>query len=225
MPFGGDKGITVTVNGQKINFHGVIDRVDTFNNYFRIIDYKTGNSDFSNFGEVASGVRLQLIMYLKAFMDGGKMQPAGAFYMPITTDYVDTKSSGQSIYKLKGIILNNLETILAMDSNLSKPDTSSDVINLKTDSNGAISTRLGANMCISDADIRALCDYVYAKLNVAVQDILDGNIKPMPYKLAQKEACKYCNYRAMCQFSTWHGNKYNESQKITSVTDLINDEH
>ncbi|MBR4745506.1 MAG: PD-(D/E)XK nuclease family protein, partial [Clostridia bacterium] len=211
-------GVDVKIGDKTITFGGVIDRVDTYDNYFRIIDYKTGSDDFKDFGEVAKGVRLQLIMYLKAYMDKTHLLPAGAFYMPISVSF-DNKKDGDSMYKYKGIILNEINNMFAMDSTLREPRTSSKVINVAMDKDGK-PTKTGANLRLSHDEIIKLTDYVYDMLVKAVEKILSGDISPEPYKNGNLKSCKYCPYKAMCNFSEDYKNKYNEYIKIESISEL-----
>lgn len=211
-------GVEVKLGGKTITFGGVIDRVDTYDNYFRIIDYKTGSDDFKDFGEVAKGVRLQLIMYLKAYMDKTHLLPAGAFYMPISVSF-DNKKDGDSMYKYKGIILNEINNMFAMDSTLREPRTSSKVINVAMDKDGR-PTKTGANLRLSHEEIVKLTDYVYNMLVKAVEKILSGDISPEPYKNGNLKSCKYCPYKAMCNFSEDYKNTYNEYVKIENISEL-----
>ena len=214
-PFEGKQGIKVVVNGKKVVFGGKIDRIDTYNNTFRVIDYKTGDAEFSDYGNVASGVRLQLIMYLKAYMDSTHMQPVGAFYLPISTEY--NKENTESVYRLRGVLQANLEQLF--DHNLNKPSTNSCVIKANTDKDGLL-TATGANMRISREDFDLLTDYVYKMLVDAVDSILSGNIQPEPYKDGSHTSCDYCPYLSLCNFNEKYGNSYREKPKIKTINEL-----
>jgi len=73
--------------GHKIKIAGKIDRIDTFKDYYRVIDYKTGYIDLSPKTTYYGG-KVQLFAYLKA-MQGLNKRLAGAFYLPIRNVFVD----------------------------------------------------------------------------------------------------------------------------------------
>ena len=86
-----------------IKLKGSIDRIDTCNDKFIIIDYKTGDSNFDSFTDVFSGKKLQLLVYEKAFENISGLKPAGVFYLPITNGFSKTKNN----YKQSYVIVNN----------------------------------------------------------------------------------------------------------------------
>ena len=69
----------------KISVSGKIDRIDKYNNYIRVLDYKSSNRDL-NEELLKQGLQLQLITYLMAAENEYKLKPAGAYY-PILRFY------------------------------------------------------------------------------------------------------------------------------------------
>ena len=135
-----------TINPAKISSEdgdiyiaGVVDRVDTYksgdNAYIRVVDYKTGQKEFSP-EDMAEGRNLQMFLYLKALLDtknelikervgvtgDGKLLPAGAIYLKtsITDARVDTPSDKEALaqvmsaQKREGMVLDDPEVISAM---------------------------------------------------------------------------------------------------------------
>lgn len=221
LPFGGNKGVEVAVNGKKVIFGGIIDRVDEYNGHFRIIDYKTGSDEFKDFGEVKLGTRLQLIMYLKQFKDNTSLKPAGAFYLPIVNDF--GKNGINDMYKLKGIMLDEMNIVLAMDSSLENVSTKSNVINAKTLKDGMFDKQ-GSNLRLSPQDFDILCDYVYDLLVKAVKEITNGNIAPEPVDFGIRKECEYCPYLGMCNFNERYGNVIKAKEKVDTVSKLTEEE-
>ena len=75
----------------KVKLTGYIDRIDTYQDYFRIIDYKTGTIS-SDVEDLYSGKKLQLYLYALAVKD---KKLAGAHYMKLSDEFVtkDTKTA------------------------------------------------------------------------------------------------------------------------------------
>ena len=80
---------------------GVIDRVDVVKKndktYFRIIDYKTGRTEF-DIEKVKAGLQLQLAIYTAEaaatlFEDGEQPEAAGMYYYRIDDPIIDVKAS------------------------------------------------------------------------------------------------------------------------------------
>ena len=97
-PFGRGRRIPpIPVNlgeGRTAYIEGKIDRVDYLpGERVKIIDYKTGNENFS-VAEAEAGYRLQLMLYLEASLER-RMKPAGVFYFKISEPMVD--ASGAAI--------------------------------------------------------------------------------------------------------------------------------
>ena len=200
-----------------IKIKGVIDRVDFCDNEFRVIDYKTGNSDFDDFTEIKSGKKIQLIVYAWVGAKKFKSQPVGAFYLPLKNDFI--KENKKDLYKLKGVVYNSLATIINMDSSLSQPNTASKVLNIKTDKNGNIK----GGLTVSESEFNTICEYVMDLIQKAVNEQIKGNIEPYPLKIGDSTPCDYCPYMGLCSFSENLLNKYNNVEKIKSVEELIDE--
>ena len=72
LKFGdGDGDLIIEVEGEKYSIVGIVDRVDKYKNYFRIIDYKTGSKASSNskITNLYNGTKIQVYVYLKAIQN------------------------------------------------------------------------------------------------------------------------------------------------------------
>ena len=89
------KPIVVELEGGRTAcIEGKIDRVDYLpGDRVKIIDYKTGNENFS-LSEVEEGYRLQLMLYLEAALEQER-RPAGVFYFKINEPMIDM--SGKTV--------------------------------------------------------------------------------------------------------------------------------
>lgn len=198
-----------------IKIKGVIDRLDKCDNEFRIIDYKTGRSDFSDYTDIKCGRKIQLIVYLGIAKNKFDLQPAGAFYFPLRNEFI--KGDKTDLFKLTGVVKDSMSTILNMDSALSEPSVTSSVLNLKTDKEGAIK----GGLMVSESEFDKICNYVTDLIANAVNKLVDGNIKPEPLLKGGESACKYCPYIGLCGFSENLGNSYNEVKKVKTVKELL----
>ena len=181
-----------------IKLKGSIDRIDTCNDKFIIIDYKTGDSNFDNYTDVFSGKKLQLLVYAKAFEKISGLKPAGVFYLPITNGFSKTKSN----YKFVGVLDNNTQNIYDIDRGLALPSYKSNVVNLSTTQSGefAKNNSFFNRMCISYDDLQYLLDFATRQVNFAIENIMNGDISPRPLKTDNKNICAFCEYRGLCNY-------------------------
>ncbi len=124
----------------KIQIGGYIDRIDAFklggDVYVRVVDYKTGNQEFS-LDKVKEGENLQMLLYLKAVTEtdtpefrerlgaepGGKILPAGIVYVKTSVKDVTIKTSSdeialdevKSVFKRIGASLDDESSLGAMN--------------------------------------------------------------------------------------------------------------
>lgn len=122
-----------------VTIYGIIDRVDAYKRgedvYLRVIDYKTGQKEFSP-DDMAEGANLQMFLYLKALVEsenqrfrnslgvgeGGRVIPAGVIYVKTSVRDVriDTPDDSvaadavKSAQQREGMMLGEPEVISAM---------------------------------------------------------------------------------------------------------------
>lgn len=221
LDFGEENSIYIKSGSTNIYLVGKIDRVDICDDGFRVIDYKTGDNSFSNYTDLATGKKLQLIVYLKAFMDKEHKIPMGAFYFPISNDYLDKKDIAAKKYTLKGVIEKGMDNILNMDSGLDEPNYTSTAINLKTTASGKIySSNTYKNMCVSSEDIDAIIDYSIDMCKKAIDNILAGDIEISPLQ-DTVSTCLYCQYKGICNYSKMYGNVMRKAETVETVENLV----
>ena len=84
QPIMAEQKFTYTINNN-IRLYGFVDRVDSYLNNIRVIDFKSSKQNLSE-KEFKQGLQLQLITYLMAISEFYKQRPAGAFYHPMRLD-------------------------------------------------------------------------------------------------------------------------------------------
>ena len=185
----------VILGDGKAKISGRIDRIDTYGDYFRIIDYKTGSIDSTD-KALFSGNKLQLYLYASAIND---KKPAGVYYLPISDDFSNDEKQKGSL--AEGKTLNDLQIIMAQDKTVLS-DTVGEFTGVKIQ-NGEVKKATDIET------LKAFMDYAKKISEKAVNQINDGIIVASPYK----DVCKYCAFKAMC-------NQDNPDQReVGSVTE------
>lgn len=204
--FGGDKAICLNVLGDKtIKLEGKIDRIDSFGDFVRIIDYKTGSVK-NDLALVFRGQKIQLAAYLQAVSAEGK-KIAGVFYFPVHSDYAESEKDLIKNYKLSGFILDDIDVVKNMDSSLSEENTQSSIVpvTIKFNSKTGEISFGGRGARYSDAQLKNFSDYVKVLCETACNEILSGYIEPSPVADAgggdEPQSCKTCKLSGFCGLS------------------------
>lgn len=197
-----------------IRFTGSIDRVDTYLDKFIIIDYKTGSNDFSDFTDLYSGKKLQLLAYAKFFKDITNLKPAGVFYLPISNKFSKTGSS----YRYNGVMLKDKSAIVDIDKTLGGGGVNSKVLRLTTKKDGEFkSSNVWNYLCLSSEDFDYILDYSIKQVRRAIKSITNNTITPRPLKNGENKVCDYCKYKGLCNYM---GDNDKETIKISTVDEL-----
>ncbi len=201
----------------KVYLTGVIDRIDTTDNGFRVVDYKTGKIDFKNYNGIFYGNKMQVVVYMCLFSDKKyNLQPLGALYLPISNDFSD--NSYEELYKMQGIIENSLNNMLNFDKNLNNLDYVSNVIDLKNEKGKIKENSFYKNMCLSNEQIKDLSRFVLDKIRDTISRIISGQITPNP--INENEKCAYCKYIGMCNFNKLYGNSEHGGKSYANIESL-----
>lgn len=192
-------------NGGIVKIIGSIDRVDTYetedNTFVRVIDYKTGGKKFE-LGEVFYGLNMQMLIYLFAIWQNGQdyyrnATPAGVLYFQAKNPKVDSKkitrestsadSKAEHLSELKmhGMVLNNLDVIIAMEKNCAGV-----FIPAGLNKKGVMTGNL-----ISLETLSNLKERVNGSIKNMAQQLQMGNIRALPVE----NGCSYCNYKDICK--------------------------
>lgn len=206
------EAVKLSAKSGDIFVKGVVDRVDEYDNYVRIIDYKSGKIKSSD-ESFYTGNKLQLYLYMNAFTASGK-KPAGAYYYPVKDVYTET----EELYTMRGRTAINKDVLLASDSDITI-NNKSDIISVTLNkSNGEPSK---SSAVLSESDMQSYLKYAIKVSENSIDEINSGYCSPNPYE----SACDYCAYGGMCGFSKNDGDKFRKVQKVTSETivNAVND--
>lgn len=177
-----------------VTLGGVIDRIDTFDKYFRIIDYKTGSKKLGGYQELYYGEKLQLFLYLKFAEKELGLIPAGAFYFPIRNN--------EESYKLSGYYIGDPVVLNALDTSLSFDNPSSEFVNLRMKINKE-NRRDGVveyyDTYLTSETLGNMENYAEELTLFALSEISEGNKDKNPCE----GACDFCPFGALCKVSKW----------------------
>ena len=195
----------------KIFLKGSIDRVDTWGDYLRVIDYKTGTKVFS-LPDILFGLNLQLLVYLFCIVRGkdkdlSKLKPAGVLYMPSKREKEDTSLT------MNGLVLDEEIVYSAMDKdNEGVFIPKHEVYANDSKSTGKLKGETKGNTYISSNVFDDIFDYIELLLKRMGKGVHLGDSSSNP---VGSKSCKYCDYYAICCY---------EKDEYTAVPSLNNSE-
>jgi ATP-dependent helicase/nuclease subunit B len=186
---------------------GFVDRVDAWKensqNYFRVVDYKTGKKSF-DYCDVFNGLGLQMLLYMFALEQNGQSilgpnpVPAGVQYFPARAPLVsadgklsdeEAQQAREKEWKRKGLLLADTQVLRAMER-----EDSPHRLCCKWNKDGQLSGD------IADREqMKLLRAYLFRLLGKMVDDIASGNVTPNPYtRGTSHNACTFCPFAPVC---------------------------
>lgn len=186
---------------------GKIDRVDFYEDYVRIIDYKTGNVDAS-LDDLYYGKKLQLFLYAKLAEKIFNKKLAGSFYMPVKNSILGDSSIKP--YKLNGFYIANTSLAEVWDKRI-KTTLKSDLMSLSLNKDGDVKVDPRSTKVLLENDMAKLMEYSLNLTQTAIKEIKSGYIMPSPIKFnEQTNSCTYCPYLAVCRKNSMQINMRNK---------------
>lgn len=203
--FGGAiKPMKFPFDGGNVILTGSIDRVDEYNGYIRIVDYKTGEKAFK-LPDILVGLNMQMLLYLYCVIRGRDIpdeKAAGIFYKPSKRD-INEKGLA-----MKGLVPADETLIRAME----KEGLGEYVPKLTITKKGAVSKQSDA--FIDPESFSDIFDYIEKLMAKTGDLILSGDISVCPINGRESDACKYCDYGYICGI---------EDEQIKKVEKITND--
>ena len=192
LKIGGKDGLPLTFdydNG-KVIFTGSIDRVDEYNGYIRIIDYKTGSKSFK-LPDTLFGLNLQMLIYLYAVIRGQNLpdeNAAGILYMPSKRDL---NNEGMA---MNGLLQADISLLKAME----KENNGEFVPSLSINKDGTISKT--ATSFIKPEEFGMIFTHIENLVKKTANSISNGDIAVKPIDGRDSTACAYCDFKGVCNF-------------------------
>ncbi len=205
--------VCVTVGDQEFLIEGKIDRIDVLpGGYVKVIDYKSGKEKF-DIKEALGGWRLQLMLYLKAATDGMEAlkrpaKPAGVFYFEIADPMIDASQYDEQAlrakletelrrqFKLDGILVDDPAVI---ESIAGEFNGFSEILPVRKNKDGVVTGTAESKLLTEEEfrDFQSSMDQVIKELCAS---LASGVIGLSPKKTKNETACKYCDYKSICNF-------------------------
>ena len=201
-----------------IRLTGKIDRLDVAETddamYIKIVDYKSGNKDFSLLN-LYNGVQLQMVIYMnraveeiKAANPGKEVIPAALLYYHIDDPIIEaggTVSDEEINRKIlnnlrgKGIIDDDAGIVHLLDNSDAKD---SEVIRVSRKSNGDYKS---SSQVMNRQDMTIISEYADHKLLDLAGRIKTGVIDTDPKVIGTSgstgsDSCRYCDFCGVCGF-------------------------
>ena len=185
-----DDNLKVCVFDKDYTIVGIVDRLDVCDNYFRIVDYKTGSlaSSNSSLSNLYNGTKIQVFVYLKAMENVFKSNAFGAFYLPISNAYSDEKVDD---YRMHGYFIDNMDLVKRADKSLGEENLKSKLfeVTLTKDLSG-----FSKSKNVTKEELLSMTNYAVKAVEVAIKEIVDGNTKVSPVD----GVCQFCEYKYIC---------------------------
>jgi ATP-dependent helicase/nuclease subunit B len=204
-----------TDTGHSLYLVGKVDRVDTYekdgNVYVRVIDYKTGNKEFSP-SDLEEGKNLQMFLYLKAitesknaaFLDrlgnADKLIPAGVIYVKsgIADGAVKKNDPNAALDSVKkeqkrlGMILDDKDSISAMN------DAFIPVKFKVTDGTPYASTK---NRLYTEEGWKKISKTIDDAVKDIAERMTSGDISALSNHMrkGKNNPCEWCGFKAICR--------------------------
>lgn len=200
-----------------LSVSGFVDRVDGWEKdgklYLRVVDYKTGRKPF-DLADIYHGIGLQMLLYLFTLKNDGKARfgaesivPAGVLYLParevITLGARDMseetrQAAVDKALKRQGMLLDDRDVLEAMES----PEGQNRFLPLRVNKEGFFTGEALAKL----EQLGKLERHVERILHEVGQELAAGTVAADPYwRGADQNACRWCEYRAACQFEEGKG--------------------
>lgn len=160
---------------------GKVDRVDSAENYVRIIDYKTGYIDDSP-GAYYTGRKIQMQLYMSALK--GERIPAGVFYFPAVMQY---EKEDTERFRMHGFLNGDEKSLLLGDPLLTQRKVSPFF---------SAGLNTSSTHVMDEATFRDFLDYSVYVARQATSEIKDGYVKATPYQ----QQCEHCRFGGMCGY-------------------------
>lgn len=202
---------------EDISINGIIDRVDTYSDdeetRIRIIDYKTGKTEF-DISNIAGGIDMQMVIYAIAAKEMERSESdksvrvTGIYYNKVHHNMISAGIADED-----DAIFQKLDKSLRLDgvTFAKNPDDiydedekmrdlgESEFLNIEYYKNGKLKNK---NSLRSDYEIEGLMQFVSDKIKAIDLGIKNGDISCTPYKYNESfSVCEYCAYTEVCAFS------------------------
>lgn len=202
-----------------IAFKGFVDRIDTYDHYISIIDYKSSAKNI-DLNLAMQGFQIQMLIYLEIVTKKLKKDPGAVLYFNTKKRILSTQQSMKEPinedewlkqYRYGGYVIDDgsHQSLLNLDASFDKRSSIIPVTYVKTrdEYKGQILTH---------AQLDILLEKISHHIGELYQHMMDGHIEISPKGSDQKTThtlvnpCFYCPYHSICGFDVF----YNDYQLV-----------
>ncbi len=183
--------------GDEKYLKGFVDRIDVWDDYFRIIDYKTGQQDNIK-NSLYYGTKLQLFLYANSVQKSLGLKCGGVYYFDCQTKY---KNKDESKAKLFGFTKKSEDVLYNSDRRFDA-GYKSDILGItakENPKNGDFPFKFG-NMVDG---FERYFNYASSVSKQDIKEMEEGYIKPSPIT----KACEYCKFNSICKHRKENGER------------------
>ncbi|PID82419.1 MAG: hypothetical protein CSB16_01590 [Clostridiales bacterium] len=198
---------------------GIIDRVDVNGNKFTVIDYKSGSKK-CDINKIATGIDIQLMVYLDAFKEkNNDYVGAGFYYFHLNDPKAENKKDRLKKLKFEGYWLSDETSAIEFDNRIDK-DLENSLLSIRMKKGNVFSKN---NKVLSLAELDKLRKYVLDSIELSVDKIQSGEIDVAPINYNNElKACEICDYKSICRFiNNDMGMKYTNIDRPKEVFDEL----
>lgn len=203
--------VPISYNYPNFKLDGIVDRVDQYDQYLKIIDYKSSDKTL-DLSLAMQGFNIQMLLYLDILTKQNNLKKGGLLYfntkkrvLTSTKAITETENADNffKLYKMNGYV--NEEIIEEIDNNIDKDSNIIKAKFVKKDDN------YKGNI-LSSFSFERLLAYVNKHIQELYNELISGNIKITPKGSdeptihSKVNPCTYCNYRSLCNFDIFYNN-------------------
>jgi ATP-dependent helicase/nuclease subunit B len=205
-----EKVVLPLARGGEVQLIGSVDRVDVCHaegkDYLKVTDYKTGSKTF-DFCGITNRDNVQLPIYLYGLCRSGEWShpvPAAACYMEAKTPAFEApvppeklEESIRKFYRRNGAFLDDKVALAALDC-----AAGSNHHKIRYTSSG---TLYKDSKVYPEALMQEMTDYMETVLKETAEGILGGQVRAVPLMGSDHNACRYCDFSALCGYDPQSG--------------------
>lgn len=187
-----DVSLSFPFDTGNITISGSVDRVDKYNGYIRIIDYKSGSKTFK-LSDTLSGLNMQMLIYLYALTRGsGKSDSlaAGILYQPSKRN-LDGKP-----LTMNGLLVLDDDLARAMEK-----DMKGQFVPALSKTQKGTYSATSLYTYIERNGFSEIFDHIEKYMRSVGNSLVSGDITVHPVDGYSSEACKYCDFASVCNLS------------------------
>ena len=189
------KPIIFNINGMQYKISGIVDRIDVCEDYFRVIDYKSGGANFNHLKDgLFYGTKLQLFVYAEAINQNMDKKLFGAFYLPIKNSFSNIKEAN---YSYTGFFINSFNVAQKCDNNFNTDTLSSNILKCSIKipkKNKDIEFKHNDNI-LTNEQLEYFRKYAIKIVTNTIKNMQDGFIDASPLD----DICDFCDFRRICK--------------------------